>query len=147
MCVWNRIYGSCCYRCQCGIYSIVATATAQQVTALKQRWSVFKLPSELIYWPTTTTTPHCNSHLMIISVFIKFSFICAGLKLIATYFNNSLACWCRMKNQSRWLCASLKRITCLFVYQSLLANMSGFQLQNKAVFLKQQKSVIESWKS
>lgn len=51
--VWNRINGSCSYRCQYGIYMIVATATAQQVTALKQRWTVFKLPSELIYWPQT----------------------------------------------------------------------------------------------
>lgn len=29
--VWKRVYGSCCYRCQCGIYTIVAMATAQQV--------------------------------------------------------------------------------------------------------------------
>lgn len=31
---WNRIYGSCSYRCRCGIDMIVAAATAQQVTAL-----------------------------------------------------------------------------------------------------------------
>lgn len=56
--VWGRIYGPCCYRCQCGIYTIVATATAQQVT-LKQQWSVLKLPSELIHRPQTAhISPH-----------------------------------------------------------------------------------------
>lgn len=65
---FKRIYGSCSYRCQCGIYTIVATATAQQVTALKQRWSVFKLPSELIHWPQTAFTA-----IVIISVFIFFA--------------------------------------------------------------------------
>ena len=49
--VWSRINGLCFYRCQCGIYTIVAVATAQQVTELKQRCSVFELPSELIYQP------------------------------------------------------------------------------------------------
>lgn len=49
--VWSRINGLCFYRCQCGIYTIVAVATAQQVTVLKQRCSVFELPSELICQP------------------------------------------------------------------------------------------------
>ncbi len=80
--VWNRICGSCCYRCQCGIYMIVSTATAQQVTALKQRWSVFKLPSELIYRPPNN--PDCYSHLMIISVFIECFFL-------------SSVCWIKAK--------------------------------------------------
>lgn len=49
--VWSRINGLCFYRCQCGIYTIVAVATAQQVMVLKQRCSVFELPSELICQP------------------------------------------------------------------------------------------------